>query len=413
MHLHHLVEKEEHRVQASTTWMSLQKRWTRVLRTIRDRSIRENLRNLIHLRMKKINVLLISLLCFSCKADGVDTPAQQYDSIEELVAGTVENKEIPGLIAAIVDENGLKSVAAAGLRNVDLGTSIIVEDKFHLGSCTKAMTSTLIAVLVKEGKLNWDTKLIDVFPEYKTLIDTKFHSVTLSQLVRHRSGMPANVKWREFPELSLTKRRLALMKKYLAEPGAFKVGDFNYSNLGYMVAGSMAEKVTGKSWETLMLEKLFTPLDMQTAGFGPPATNQANQPWGHVKQGSDWEPINLDNDESIGPAGTVHASFRDWAKFISLQLSKSQSNFLNRQELDELIDPTGDYAAGWFVVNRSWANGIALSHSGSNTFWYALVWVAPNLNRAFIVVTNSYDESIPTVCNDVVANLINLDTLDN
>ena len=172
----------------------------------------------------------------------------------------------------------------------------------------------------------------------------------------------------------------------------------------------MAEKRTGSSWETLMKERLFEPLAMKSAGFGSPGQFGAvDQPWGHLKWGSKWQPLQGDNAEALGPAGRVHCTIRDWAKFVALQLPANKNRFLSRMNLDKLIEPIGDYAGGWNVVKRSWAKGIALNHGGSNTMWFANLWVAPELNRAYVTVTNSYDKNSFTISDNVVGAVIGID----
>ena len=105
----------------------------------------------------------------------------------------------------------------------------------------------------------------------------------------------------------------------------------------------------------------------------------------------------------MGPAGRVHCNVEDCAKFISLQLPKNQSRALYDHDiLNKLKTPTDQYAGGWIVVKRSWGKGFVLTHSGSNTMWYTVVWVAPRLNRAFIVATNSKDENSRSICDKLI-----------
>jgi len=102
----------------------------------------------------------------------------------------------------------------------------------------------------------------------------------------------------------------------------------------------------------------------------------------------------------IGPAGRIHCSIGDWAKFITAHLEgrHGQSILLKQETLEALHTPPfgGDYALGWGVVRRDWAGGTALTHTGSNGGNYALVWMAPQRDFAVIVTTNigSGDEAL-------------------
>jgi CubicO group peptidase (beta-lactamase class C family) len=213
--------------------------------------------------------------------------------------------------------------------------------------------------------------------------------------------------------MKIQERRMALLKDNLKEAPANTRGKYLYSNLGYMIAGCMAEKLTDSTWESLMQERIFNPLEMSSAGFGPPGSRgKTDQPWGHNRKDNDWNPQQFDNAASMGPAGTVHCSVEDWAKFIAIQLPNGNHLSLSQTQLKKLITPTGTYAGGWIIGNRAWGKGTVLNHNGSNTMWYATVWVAPKTDRIFIVATNSSDHNSNEVCDKMIGKLIEIDRGD-
>jgi CubicO group peptidase (beta-lactamase class C family) len=119
-------------------------------------------------------------------------------------------------------------------------------------------------------------------------------------------------------------QRLQALKQSLSKKPEFGSGSkHQYSNLGYVIVGAIVEKVTGMSWEKAIQERIFKPLEMKTAGFGGTGTpGQIDQPWGH-KEGGRSVPANgpsVDNPPILGPAGCVHCSIQDWAKFVTDQL---------------------------------------------------------------------------------------------
>ena len=337
------------------------------------------------------------------------------------MAGHLSNNKSPGLFAAIIDAEGVSEIASAGFRKQGSPEPLTINDLVHLGSCTKAMTSTMLATLVADGTFpnGWQTTIAQVFPEIVPTIHEDYASVTLWQLVTHRSGIAANAQdWWVHQDLEIVNRRYTILTENLANAPAGPVSEFLYSNLGYMVAGAMAEKLTSKSWETLMEERVFTPLGMSTAGFGPPGTpNEVDQPWGHKQEGQStvWIPQQLDNAAALGPAGTVHCSIYDWAKFIELQFANKTPAILDRAKLNELITPTtGNYAAGWGVNDRTWAGpgGVALQHTGSNALWYVNLWIAPALDRAFLAGANSKNDDSFLMSDAIIWSLINHDDVD-
>jgi CubicO group peptidase (beta-lactamase class C family) len=339
------------------------------------------------------------------KADAVKSKA-----IHHALAKLVADEKAPGMMAAIISSEGVIAIGSAGTRKAGSDVAITCNDLVHLGSCTKAMTATMLATLVAEGKLTWAMKLSEAIPEVKKSIRPDYHSITLWQLLSHRAGLPANpADWEAHHTKDIKERRLAILKDNLSSPPATKRGEFNYSNFGYMVAACMAERITGSSWESLMRQRLFEPLGMTSAGFGEPDKRKSiEQPWGHEKFSGKWQPSTAYDAEALGPAGEIHCTIEDWAKFISLQFAGTNP-ILDRTYLNKLVEPEGFYACGWGVSERPWAKGIVLLHNGSNGIWFATVMVAPKIDRAFVVATNSRDfSSTSDICAEMIAKLIKI-----
>lgn len=373
-----------------------------------------------------IILLLITLLFDGGINFSVTTHNQPHDSsiylqtipesgksefIHQLLAKVVVDGEAPGIVAAIISGEGVIAIASAGERKAGSGIEFTINDVVHLGSCTKAMTVTMIATLVAEGKLNWDTKLIEAIPRLKNKIHSDYYNITLWQLLTHSAGISKNVSdEKAFSSKEIIARRLAILEDNLQTSASYAINTYHYSNFGYMIAACMAEQITGLSWEVLMKQRLFEPLGMSTAGFGNPNKNKSvDQPWGHHKNLWKWWPSEAYYNEAISPAGRVYCSIADWAKFLSLQLT-NENPILERKFLDKLIQPVGFYAGGWGVAEHSWAEGITLSHNGSNEIWYAAVLVTPQLNRAFVVATNSCSfGSTPGICTEVMNKMIRME----
>lgn len=151
---------------------------------------------------------------------------------------------------------------------------------------------------------------------------------------------------------------------------------------------------------------------MSSAGFGAPGTGGKNdQPRGHQSDGTPVEPDSTfppaDNPVAIGPAGIVHCSVEDWARFVAANLPSAKMKLVKPDTLKKLQTPAPgapEYAMGWLVVdNQPWANGPALTHSGSNTLWYATAWLAPTRNFAVVVTSNQPSNE---ACNDAVLAII-------
>ena len=185
---------------------------------------------------------------------------------------------VPAMAAAVVTSEGIQFVGAVGVRKHGTEIPVTLTDEWHLGSDTKAMTATVIARLVERGQLKWDTTLAEVFPELAAPMHPDFKTVTLRHLLSHRAGLPANLNLPQYSGDDVTALRLRAVREELAKPPTHPPGShYEYSNLGYIIAGAVVEKITGQSWEHAISAELFAPLQM-TAGFGgtgTPASTQA------------------------------------------------------------------------------------------------------------------------------------------
>jgi len=331
--------------------------------------------------------------------------------------------DVPGLVATACIDGRITCEGAAGMRIAGSDVAVTTDDLFHIGSCTKAMTATLAGIMVNEGLINWKTTIAESMPELVEHMDPGFTGVTLEQLLSHRSGLsedrsPDANLWPKIRALEgdMRARRVEFTKLVLAHPPAESPGTkMSYSNAGYVVAGAMLERAGGDSWEDLIRAKMFEPLGMASAGFGAPGASTdreaPDQPWGHRGSTAIAPGPAADNPAVLGPAGTVHCSLGDWMKFARLHLGEK----VGELQLDEATlarlhtDPEGDgYTLGWGVTERGWAGGTTLTHAGSNTMWFAVVWLAPGKNAGYLAAANTGAATAPRACDEAIALMIGM-----
>ena len=339
-------------------------------------------------------------------AKGGECSALEADErVNKILAAQRDFHHLPGMAGAIFKGESLAVIGAVGVRKLGSDEAMRVGDRVHLGSCTKAMTATVIGILVDEGKLKWSSTIGEVFPKEAGALHEDYQKASLHQLLSHRAGLPANTAWGLLgKKRTTTDQRRVLLSAVLKDAPKSKPGTkFEYSNVGYALAGLMAEQVTGMAWEVLMKERLFEPLGMTSAGFGAPGEGgKIQEPWGHHEVGGRVEASQGDNAPALGPAGTVHASLPDWAKFGMLhnQGERGKARLLKAGTFRALHTPDAgeSYVGGWMVVKRPWAGGTALTHSGSNTMWYATIWLAPGRDFGTLVATNQGGEGASKAC---------------
>jgi len=328
----------------------------------------------------------------------------------EAVVGNVrERHDVPALGAIVVLNGMIADQAVDGLRAVELGADVTLDDKWHIGSITKAMTGTLAAILVEQSVLSWDTTPADVWPAWAGTMQPQYRDVTIVHLLAHQSGLPDDVtlipsitKIEDGAPSTLVEKRLIWAEELLNLAPANGVGGYLYSNAGYLVVGAMLETVTGMPWETLMDDNIFGPLGMRSTGYGAPGgAGQVDQPLGHVEENGRLVSVapgpGADNPKSVGPAGTVHTTLSDYARymFAHIEGELGMPGLVSAASFQFLHAPVGShsYALGWDNdLSQPWSNGPLLVHQGSNLKWLASVGLVPGLNAGVLIVSNAAND---------------------
>jgi CubicO group peptidase (beta-lactamase class C family) len=325
--------------------------------------------------------------------------------------------DLPALAGFAMKGGEIIAIEAVGVRARGEEDLVSVDDRWHLGSCGKAMSATVLDQLVARGDLAWDTTIGEVFGDVDEVLPA-WHDVTLRRLVQHRSGLPEDrmehlIAMRTMADgTPLSVQRLELVRLVLAEPPVESDGSkMRYSNFGYAIAAAMAERRTGRDWESLCRELLFDPLEMSGVDFGAPGSMESiDQPRGH-RGGVPIPPSRFaDNPLAISAAGTIHATMTDWSKFLAAHLdaARGEPGPFDAERLQALQRPPagGDYASGWMVLRRGWAPGPILTHNGTNTLWFAVVWMSPARDWVMAAITNEGGPKAAQACDAAIGILM-------
>lgn len=310
---------------------------------------------------------------------------------------------VPGMAGAIVTvTDGLWAVGVSGSRRMDRGGAITIQNRWHLGSNTKAMTAVLAAIAVDDGMLEWTTTLRDALPDLD--IHADLETVTLEELLSMQSGISTTGTYGSGS--SAREQRDNLLRTALPNPPSGERGTYDYTNISYIVAGAMVERAYNVDYEQLLQEKVWQPLGLANAGWGPTdgVGLGAAQPVGHVWTDGQWVPCRrCDNPPGLGPAGRAHMSIVDWAAVIQefMQIGAGTSGLVSSENGARLfapavLRPDGDmYGLGWRVTTRSWGGGTGetVTHGGSNIRNHSTAWVGLGSGVAFIATTNAYRAS--------------------
>ncbi|WP_034292392.1 serine hydrolase [Herbaspirillum sp. RV1423] len=366
-------------------------------------------------------LLASALLWCVCQLGMAQTAAPvAMVSLDQTLTPYLIQYKLPALAAAVVQNGRIVGAGAVGTRKVGSGIPVTVNDRFHIGSDTKAFTATLAGILVDRGAMAWTTTVGEVFPELAPKMDPGFRSITIRELLSHTSGIPAdNAEFMDvlaksvFEEGNLDDLRYWAVQQWMSKPLQAQPGQrFAYSNMGYTIAGAMIERVARKSWEELINEWIFDPMELKTAGLGSQAQiGRVDAALGHVMVGEDTAKAFMagpgdDNPQIIGPAGLAHMSVLDFARWAGWNAGEGKRGpdllkpgtlkLLHAAVIDmpSVQNPApgtpaaGKYALGWVVVKMDWAPQPLVFHGGSNQKNLAHIWFSAEKDFAMVVVTN-------------------------
>lgn len=270
-----------------------------------------------------------------------------------------------------------------------------LQDYWHLGSNTKAVTGVIAAKLVEQGKIKWTTPFFELFPTWKKDALPAYHNITLEQLLSHRAGIRAYTSGVEMltvpkKEGTVADKRKAFSQYVLTQEPVNTENKFTYSNAGYSLAAAMLEKASDKTWEELVEDIINKQLKLH-AGFGWPNLKDEHQPWGHWANMGKIMPVagNIEYNLAMSePAGDLKMTLPDYVRFIQLNLKglKGDATYLKPATWQYLHSGVEGYAIGWSHVDQ---NGKQYSeHMGSAGTYLCYTLINVTSGKAIIIVTN-------------------------
>ncbi|WP_171230877.1 serine hydrolase [Ruegeria sp. HKCCA6707] len=323
--------------------------------------------------------------------------AQKRDPSELFENAAQANPQFALGVAYVVGQNEPK-VKTSGPTTFRGSTAVADDAPWHIGSIGKSFTSTLVMRLVDKGMVDLDTPIDQYLPSHKDSMHPDWRSLNLRQLLSHTAGLPANppnkVMRKTFNNKPSAGRYAALSAMW-SEP-LKRSGEFYYSNVGYVLTGFVVEEVTKSTWEELIQTEIGMPFGLRSLGFGAPVPQDAAT--GHKSILGIPMPVPpqnplSDNPRWMGPAGTLHLNLRDLMKWGQLHLQACaghRNDFLELTSCQTMRTPVSSgYGLGW-VIQTTKSKPKAVWHNGSNTMWYAVLYMVPEDELVIAAATNTY-----------------------
>lgn len=352
-----------------------------------------------HIRTLALFSLSALLLWTSCQSTRSTTQASS-NSLQGLVHQVREQYKMPGMAAAVIRDGKIETVVS-GVRRIDQPDPILVDDRFQLGSATKVVTAHWAGTLVDAGAIQWDTKLLEVFPEWKDDALKTYHRITLSDLLAHRGYVQPFTSAEDMARIPrfgggpMEQRRA--LGQWLLRQNPARVGGkegYTYSHAGYALAAAMLEKVSGTTWENGIVEDILLPMGID-AHVGWPTDRNPAQPYGHHARhplDTNLRPVTSVNmfpiPTALAPAVSLCTSVEDYARFVQHQLQGlSKGGALNQTTYEYIHRGRDLHAMGW---THQVKNGIHISaHDGSSGTFYTHTSIYQEKKLALLIFVNA------------------------
>jgi CubicO group peptidase (beta-lactamase class C family) len=356
--------------------------------------------------------VLITILLAGCERSAERGSDGKTDAFLRDVLQTAQKSHgFPAAAAALMTSRDVH-VVALGKRRIDRPDSVTLDDRFGLGSNTKAFTATMLGALVERGILRWQMTCAEALPNLA--MRPEYRPVTLREILTHRAGFApwttdaAFERARSFYKGDLVAARIAFAETVLSRPPAFVPGsETRYSNAGYSIAALIAERATSKNWQELVTEYVCRPLQI-VPSFGAPAFTDPSQPWGHSRTSGELTPVEpTATISAMQGAGGLSLSIRQYSVFLQMHLRGLRGEdtpLLHSSTIREMHRPDGRYGLGWGI--QEYAGATSSVHAGGNGQFYALVAIQPERDRAVAFLTNDGGDDVESQASEILKTLL-------
>lgn len=342
-------------------------------------------------------------------AHGQDAPLQGFD---DYVNKALREWEVPGLAIAIVKDDRIVLAKGYGVRKLGDPTPVTERTVFAIGSSSKAFTAAAIAMLVDEGKLKWDDPVTKYLPDFQLYDPYVTRELTVRDLLSHRSGLErGDFLWygSEYDRDEILRRT-----RYLKPTWSLR-STFGYQNLMFLAAGQVIAKVSGRSWDDFVRQRMFTPLSMTASSTSiRDLKNSDNVSSPHAKIEDKLEVIPWRNIDNIAPAGSINSNVIDMSQWVRLQLAQGEyqkqrllssgaakemqtsQTVIRAEPPFSLLYPEAhflNYGLGWFL--HDYRGRKVVEHGGAIDGMRAQVAMLPEEKLGLVILTNMGGSSLP------------------
>lgn len=263
--------------------------------------------------------LLAVVLVSAVRADTHTPPAPVAD-LDGIVGRTMMTFAVPGMAIGIVKDGRVVFAKGYGVRQLGAAAAVDPDTIFAIGSTTKAFTTAALSLLVDEGKMDWDGKVVDYLPRFQMYDPYVTREFTIRDLVTHRSGLKSAAgDLMVFPDSDFTRAEIIESLPRLRPASSFRAR-FAYNNVLYMVAGEVLSKVTGSSWEDFVQRRILDRLGMTGCGVSGLQSSTGDVAAPHTMVDGKLARVQPVDVSVVAAAGGIHCNVNGMLKWVSAQL---------------------------------------------------------------------------------------------
>jgi CubicO group peptidase (beta-lactamase class C family) len=364
-------------------------------------------------RRSWMTLLVLLILAVSPVAAEV-TPQSVKSAVAELdqvIVQIMKRAGVPGMAVAVVYKDQVVYLKGFGVREVGKDEPVDADTVFQLASVSKPLSSTVLAVLVGEGVINWDDRVIEHDPTFRLYDPWVTRQLTFRDLLCHRSGLPDHAA--DILEDLGYDRTEVLRRLRFERPASSFRSQYAYTNFGYTEAGVAGARAAATTWENLAADKLFRRIGMKSSSYRFADYNSAeNRAHLHVQIDGKWVAKYVREPDAQAPAGGASSTARDMCQWLRLQLDNGKFDsqqiiaakalaethrpqIVSHPPKNPATDRAGFYGLGW-NVNYDDAGRVRLGHSGGFNLGAATaVGLLPGESLGIAVLTNIMPIGVP------------------
>jgi CubicO group peptidase (beta-lactamase class C family) len=365
--------------------------------------------------MKSFTLFVFLLLACSVFSQTTD---KRLAGIDTFVNKVLKDWHAAGCAIAVVEKNKVIYAKGFGYRDWEKKIPATENTQFAIGSCSKAFTSSLLGMLVKEGKLDLDKPVQNYLPELRFYNDYLTNNITARDMMCHRTGLPRHdLSWYG----SSSPRDSLLYRIRFLEPSAALRERWQYNNFMFLAQGVLAEKLYGKRWEALVKEKLLDPLGMGRSNFSVnDMQKDTSFTYGYREVKDSVVKMEYMNIDPIGPAGSINSSVKDMANWVITWINGGKFNgkeilpasYVSQATSSQMVVSGGtpskdvpdvylsNYGFGWFL--SSYRGHYRVDHGGNIDGFSANTCFFPADSIGIVVLMNQNGSAVPGIIRNTI-----------